>query len=116
MTNELVKEFNQRLPHWDGNREKTLADMLIDDVIVFDYSYGFSDDYRAISAGERAEERIGQLMYACNSEGMDMEGLYMDCISNRREQYVDGLTHKTIKGWFSPYIGSEKNIEKDLAN
>jgi len=28
-----------------------------------------------------------------------------DCISIRPEQYIDGLTHKVIRGWFAPYIG-----------
>lgn len=71
-----------------------------------DYSHMFSDDHRSWEAGMRSQKEIEAKIHAlCGIHREDAEGLYKECLGIRDEQYIDGLTHKTIKGWFSTYIG-----------
>ena len=71
-----------------------------------DYSYMMSDSHSVWESGMRFERDIKAKVHAlCAVHREDAEGLYREVIELVQEQYVDGLTHKVIKGWFSPYIG-----------
>lgn len=71
-----------------------------------DYSYMMSDDHRSWSSGMKVEKEIQAKIHAlCAVHREDAIALLEDCLNIRSEQYVDGLTHKTIKNWFKPYIG-----------
>jgi len=49
---------------------------------------------------------IEQVIHSlCSVMKVDAYSLVAQCLDIRSEQYTDGLTHKTIKGWFKPYIG-----------
>ena len=70
-----------------------------------DYSYMMSDSHNVWEAGMKNENTIKAKIHALFTyHREDMEQLYKDCLSVRDEQYIDGLTHKVIKGWFSTYI------------
>ena len=71
-----------------------------------DYSYMMSDDHRSWASGLRHEKEIQAKIHAlCAVHREDAQALLDDCIAIRPEQYIDGLTHKTIRNWFSSYIG-----------
>lgn len=71
-----------------------------------DYSYMMSDSHGVWESGMRFERDIKAKVHAlCAVHREDAEALYREVIELVQEQYVDGLTHKVIKGWFSPYIG-----------
>ena len=71
-----------------------------------DYSYMYSDDHRSWESGMRYEKEIQAKIHAlCSIHKEDAVALLEDCIAIRPEQYIDGLTHKVIRGWFAPYIG-----------
>ena len=79
---------------------------LLDMVQKHDYSYMMSDSHGVWESGMRFERDIKAKVHAlCAVHREDAEGLYREVIELVQEQYVDGLTHKVIKGWFSPYIG-----------
>lgn len=76
-----------------------------------DYSYMFSDDNRYWLAGTKSEKQIKEMLHALISVyRVDAERLLEDSISEVSEQYIDGLTHKVIRGWFSDYIDNAHNI------
>jgi len=71
-----------------------------------DYSYMYSDSHSVWESGMRYEKAIQAKVHAlCAIHREDAEALYKEVIELVQEQYVDGLTHKVIKGWFAPYIG-----------
>jgi hypothetical protein len=71
-----------------------------------DYSYMMSDSHSVWESGMRYEKAIQAKVHAlCAIHREDAQALLDDCISIRPEQYIDGLTHKVIRGWFAPYIG-----------
>ena len=71
-----------------------------------DYSYMMSDSHSVWESGMRYEKAIQAKIHAlCAVHREDAEALYREVIELVQEQYVDGLTHKVIKGWFTPYIG-----------
>ena len=79
---------------------------LLDMVQKHDYSYMMSDSHSVWSSGMRYEKEIQAKIHAlCAIHREDAMALLDECLSVRSEQYVDGLTHKVIKGWFNPYIG-----------
>ena len=79
---------------------------LLDMVQKHDYSYMMSDSHGVWESGMRFERDIKAKVHAlCAVHREDAEALYREVIELVQEQYVDGLTHKVIKGWFSPYIG-----------
>ena len=78
---------------------------LLDMVRRHDYSYMMSDSHSVWEAGNRAEKEIQSKIHAlCGVHREDAEALYEECIDMRPEQYIDGLTHRVIKSWFTPYI------------
>ncbi len=85
---------------------KQIHSDLLDMVQQHDYSYMYSDDHRSWESGMRYEKEIQAKIHAlCGIHREDADGLYKEVIGIVQEQYRDGLTHKTIKGWFKPYIG-----------
>ena len=80
---------------------------LLDMVQKHDYSYMMSDSHSVWESGMRYEKEIQAKVHAlCAIHREDAEALLDECLSIRSEQYIDGLTHKVIRGWFAPYIGS----------
>jgi hypothetical protein len=78
---------------------------LLDMVQKHDYSHMFSDSHGAWEAGMKSENTIKAKIHSLFIyHREDMTQLYEDCIAIRGEQYIDGLTHKTIKNWFNTYI------------
>jgi hypothetical protein len=78
---------------------------LMDMVQKHDYSHMFSDSHNVWQAGYQIENQIKAKIHSLFIyHREDMTQLYQDCLEVRPEQYTDGLTHKTIKGWFNTYI------------
>ena len=70
-----------------------------------DYSYMMSDSHSVWEHGMRHEKLIQAKVHAlCAIHREDAEALLDEVLDVVPEQYVDGLTHKVIKGWFNPYI------------
>ena len=87
------------------DEESKLYNDFLDEVINHDYSHMFSDSHSAWEAGMLSENDIKRKIHSLFLyHREDMYQLYEDCIAVRSEQYTDGLTHKTIKNWFSTYI------------
>jgi uncharacterized protein YcaQ len=71
-----------------------------------DYSYMMSDSHSVWEHGMRQEKLIEAKVHAlCAIHREDAEGLMNEILDRVPEQYVDGLTHKVIRGWFRNYIG-----------
>lgn len=111
------KEFYQKYFSNDPNNdtdvynENSMINELMYNVVRHDYSHMFSDDSRWYSGGVSSENRIKELIHALVSFArVDAERLLEDCLYERDEQYTDGLTHKTIRGWFKPYVDNVDNI------
>ena len=84
--------------------EKIKVDLL-DMVQKHDYSYMMSDSHSVWESGMRYEKEIQAKVHAlCAIHREDAEALYKEVIELVQEQYIDGLTHKVIRGWFKPYI------------
>lgn len=78
---------------------------LLDMVQKHDYSYMMSDSHSVWESGMRYEKEIQAKVHAlCAIHREDAEAVLVECLSIRSEQYIDGLTHKVIRGWFNPYI------------
>ena len=70
-----------------------------------DYSYQFSDSNSVWERGMNNENRIKQMITALvEYRAYDAKELFNGCIEVRDEQYTNGLTHKTIHGWFNKYL------------
>ncbi len=84
--------------------EQIKADLL-DMVQKHDYSYMMSDSHSVWEVGMRHEAGIKAKIHALFIyHREDMTQLYEDVLELVPEQYIDGLTHKVIKSWFSTYI------------
>jgi hypothetical protein len=88
----------------------TVSEQIKQDLMVqvrrHDYSYMMSDDHRSWESGMRYEKEIQAKIHAlCGIHKEDAEALWHEVTNLVPEQYVDGLTHRVIKGWFSPYVG-----------
>ena len=91
--------------------ETNVRDEYFQKIKEHDYSYMFSDDNRSWLAGTKSEKQIKELLHALISVcRVDAERLLEDSISEVSEQYIDGLTHKVIRGWFGDYIDNVHNI------
>jgi hypothetical protein len=78
---------------------------LLDMVQKHDYSYMMSDSHSVWEHGMRHEKLIQAKVHAlCAIHREDAEALWHEVTDVVQEQYIDGLTHKVIRGWFSPYI------------
>ena len=70
-----------------------------------DYSYMMSDSHSVWEHGMRHEKLIQAKIHAlCAIHKEDAEALWYEVTNAVQEQYTDGLTHKVIKNWFTPYI------------
>lgn len=79
---------------------------LIDMVLKHDYSYMYSDSHSVWQAGVKYEKEIQAKIHAlCAVHREDAQSLLDECLTEREEQYTDGLTHRIIRGWFKPYVG-----------
>jgi len=86
--------------------ENQMVEELLQRVERHDFSYMYSDDHRSWMSGTKSEKEIEQLIHSlCSVMKVDAYSLVAQCLDIRSEQYTDGLTHKTIKSWFKPYIG-----------
>jgi hypothetical protein len=113
----LNKEFYQKYFSNDPNsdtdvyNENAMINELMDEVRNHDYSYMMSDDNRHYDRGELSEKRIERIIHTLVSlVRVDAERLLEDCLYERDEQYLNGLTHKTIRNWFKPYVENVDNI------
>ena len=78
---------------------------LLDMVQKHDYSYMMSDSHNVWEAGMQNERSIKAKIHAiCAIHREDAEYIRGIVLGLVAEQYIDGLTHKVIKGWFSTYI------------
>ena len=83
----------------------TIHTDLIGMVRTHDWSYMMSDSHSVWEVGMRHEAGIKAKIHAlCTIHREDAEAVLAECLSIRSEQYIDGLTHKVIRGWFKPYI------------
>ena len=95
----------------DVYNENSMLNEYFDMIKKHDYSHMFSDDNRHWLSGERSEKQIKSLIHSlCTIVRMDAERLLEDSLYEVDEQYRDGLTHKTIRGWFVPYVENVNNI------
>ena len=79
---------------------------LLDMVQKHDYSYMMSDSHSVWASGMRYEKEIQAKVHAlCAIHREDAIALRDEILNIVPEQYIDGLTHKVIRGWFAPYIG-----------
>lgn len=89
----------------DHDDEAVILSNLLDDVYVHDYSYMMSDDERTYRYGKHNQDKILEaidvLIVELRVEPIVLCKQLLEC---RPEQYKDGLTHRTIKGWFAQYM------------
>ncbi len=78
---------------------------LLEMVQAHDYSHMMSDSHQIWESGMKVENWIKAKIHSLFIyHREDMEQLYKDCLEVRPEQYTNGLTHNTIRSWFSTYI------------
>lgn len=111
MNNNFMNDPNEFTT--DNLSEDSLINQYFDAIHTHDYSYMFSDDNRSWLAGTKSEKHIKELIHSLISIcRVDAEQLYEDSLSEVTEQYVDGLCHRIIKGWFNDYL--PKYYSKDF--
>lgn len=99
------KEQPKKYATIDYDDEAIILSNLLDDVYVHDFSYMMSDDERTYKYGKRNQDKILEAIDVLIVElRVDAISLCKQLLSSRSEQYTDGLTHRTIKGWFSQYM------------
>lgn len=109
MNNNFTNDPNNDL---DVMNEDSLINQYFDAIKKHDFSYMFSDDNRWYEAGYRSQKHITQLIHSLVSIcRVDAERLLEDSLSEVKEQFVDGLTHKVINQWFEPYVPKPINKE-----
>lgn len=110
MNNNFINDPNEFTT--DRLSEDSLINQYFDMIKGHDYSYMFSDDNRSWLAGTKSEKQIKELIHSLISIcKVDAEQLYEDSLSEVTEQYVDGLCHRIIKGWFNDYLPKYYNKE-----
>ncbi len=109
MNNNFMNDPNEFTT--DVMNEDSLMNQYFDMIKGHDYSHMFSDDNRYYTAGVRSEKLIKEVLHSliaiCR---VDAERLLEDSLYEVNEQYVDGLTHKTIRNWFKSYVENVDNI------
>jgi hypothetical protein len=95
----------------DAYNENSILNQYFDMIKKHDYSYMYSDDSRWYNSGDRSEKQIMELIHVlCTIVRVDAERLLEDSLYEVNEQYTDGLTHKTIRGWFDAYVENVNDI------
>jgi hypothetical protein len=99
------------------DEESKLHIEFMDEVKTHDYSYMMSDDDRAYDGGRNTEKQIQEKLHAligiCKYDGHD---LLDEVLTEVKQQYNDvdkngnDLTHRVIRGWFEPYLETEKKL------
>ena len=88
--------------------ESKLYIEFMDDVTKHDYSYMYSDSHNNYMNGSGSEKNIKEKLHIligiCRYDAIQ---LLDDVLSAVPEQFKDGLTHKVIRGWFTPYVEDE---------
>jgi hypothetical protein len=116
LKNNNMSKFNEFLSndpknHTDAYNENAMLNEYFDKIKSHDYSYQFSDDHRWWERGTNSENCIKEMIHAlCTIVRVDAEGLLEDSLYEVNEEYVGGLTHKTIRSWFKPYVENVDNI------
>jgi len=99
------------------NEESKLHSEFIDDVKRHDYSYMMSDSHSVYMNGRSVEKQIQEKLHAligiCKYDASD---LLDEVLTEVKQQYNDvdkngnDLTHRVIRGWFEPYLETEKKL------
>lgn len=109
MNNNFMNDPNEFTT--DVMNEDSLMNQYFDMIKGHDYSHMFSDDNRSWLSGTKSEKQIKELLHALISVcRVDAERLLEDSLYEVNEQYTDGLTHKTIRGWFDAYVENVNDI------
>jgi hypothetical protein len=115
MNNNFTNDPNEFTT--DVMNEDSLMNQYFDMIKRHDYSHMFSDDNRYYTAGVRSEKLIKEVLHSliaiCR---VDAERLLEDSISEVNEQYIDGLTHRVIRGWFDDYIDNTHSTLRKHSN
>jgi hypothetical protein len=87
----------------------TVSESIKSDLLVqaqkHDYSYMMSDSHNSWERGMRSEKEIQAKVHAlCAIHREDAQALLSEVLEAVPEQYIDGLTHRVIHSWFSPYV------------
>jgi hypothetical protein len=108
--NNMNKKPNDAFIDDAYNEESKLYSEFLNEVKSHDYSYMMSDDHNVYMNGRNKEKQIEEKLHAliniCRYDGHD---LLDEIISLVPQQYNDvdkngnDLTHRVIRGWFSPY-------------
>ena len=92
----------------DAYNENSMLNEYYDAILKHDYSYEYSDDMGCWRAGNKSEKRIVELVHAlCGIIRYDAERLLEDSLAHVSEGYTDGLTHRTIRKWFTNFVNNE---------
>jgi hypothetical protein len=97
----------------DAYNENAVINEYFDLVSNHDYTYYHSDDNDELigdfTAGRQSENRIEVMIHTlCAMVGYDAERLLEETLEAVPEQYTNGLTHKTIRNWFTHYIENKQ--------
>ena len=93
----------------DAYNENSMLNEYYDAILKHDYSYEYSDDMGYWRAGKQSERRIIELVHAlCGIIRCDAERLLEDSLTYVSEGYADGLTHRTIRNWFTNFVNNEE--------
>jgi hypothetical protein len=97
----------------DVYNENSGVNEYFDLVRFHDYTYYFSDDEGEYlgdyDMGRQSEKRIEEMIHTlCAMVGYDAERLLEETLEAVPEQYTNGLTHKTIRNWFTHYIENKQ--------
>ena len=93
----------------DAYNENSMLNEYYDAILKHDYSYEYSDDMGYWRAGKSSERRIVELVHAlCGIIRCDAERLLEDSLTYVSEGYADGLTHRTIRNWFTNFVNNEE--------
>ena len=97
------------------NEESKLYSEFLDEVKSHDYSYMMSDDHNVYMNGRNKEKQIEEKLHAliniCRYDGYDLLDEVITLVPQRYndvDKNGDDLTHRVIRGWFSPYVKEYK--------
>lgn len=110
-TNNMAIYNNERDSNDTMWENEMVRDKYFEAIRKHDYSHMYSDDDRAWRSGKQSEDEIKQYIHTMiNILREDAEQLLEDSIYEVKEGYTDGLTHKVIRSWFTPYVENVNNI------
>ena len=99
------------------DEESKLHIEFMSEVKTHDYSYMMSDDHNVYMNGRSREKQIEEKLHAliniCRYDASDLLDEVLTEVKqeyNDRDSNGDDLTHRVIKGWFKPYIETERKL------